>query len=142
VQRWLVKIDDESGGRGTAHADVARIPGLAADLADLSTTLQSLLEDLNVPGVAWGRWPVLDTLDAYQLAPVDELRCQAEASAARRLLGALPKALVVAAPAAYPSYRAFVQARTALHCSRYLTCTNVAVLCNRSISIGYCYYRR
>lgn len=110
VQRWLIKIEDEDDGRGTAFVDIAHVAHLGDELASVVENLAGLMKSNNVSSTR-GHWPQVANLSLYQSGPIDELRCQAEHTVSQLLMGSLAKVLVMVTPQAFPTYRSFVEVR-------------------------------
>jgi hypothetical protein len=88
VPRWLMKIDDEHGGRGHAWVDVANIKGLAA-----------VLERLTDGGKASGG----DGVEPPSLARQREAAPTVEATLRR----SLARRVAIAVPALFPNWEAY-----------------------------------
>jgi hypothetical protein len=101
VCRWIMKIDDESGGRGHAFIDVSAIRELQPVLRRAVETLAAAgLGDGGVWGDTGGSGAEVGSSVAGDAGVDDELRtlCGAAAAILRR---AIPGRAVIAAPAAY-----------------------------------------
>lgn len=108
MQRWLIKLEDEGGGRGIAWVDVGHVHGLTDELSTVQDSLAALV-DLPSHSLTPPAWPSTEGMSYEQAAPFEELRAQGEASVARVLLARLSKALQIANRRAFSSYRAYVQ---------------------------------
>jgi hypothetical protein len=108
VQKWLIKIEDEDNGRGTAFVTSASIPGLLDELADAMENLTTLMQDMSMQPVK-GKWPKVPKLGAQEAAAVEDLRAEVEFKVLQILLRHLNKELKIVTAKAFPSYRAFVQ---------------------------------
>eukprot|EP00798_Chlamydomonas_sp_ICE-L_P032220 gene32220-16778_t len=97
VQKWLLKIDNESMGYGHALLDVAMIPG-ARD--ELESAYQAALTSGNPTGIP---------LNAEVLLPLNEALTCCVNNTLEALKFHLPSVLAIAGSEVYDSYGAYVQ---------------------------------
>lgn len=88
VPKWLIKIDDEHGGRGTAYLETRHLPSVISLRRDRER------HELDDPGY-WARPEVQEAARVTLLAEVQR---------------ALPRRAVMACRTAYPTYAAFMGA--------------------------------
>ncbi|KAK9811483.1 hypothetical protein WJX72_004683 [[Myrmecia] bisecta] len=91
VPRWLLKIDDESDGRGHAYVDGAAIPAIGRALQQLA----------NPTGGAQDAESVIEAQDAHEVAIY---------KIAQALRQAMSHTVTLAGQEAYPDWAAYVQA--------------------------------
>lgn len=112
LQTWLIKLDESDNGLGIAHLSTHQVPSLAEALQATQAAAARFLQNCGIQSAPEiRRWPQVSSISysEAQIAQLNEARLGCEHSLCQCLLRGLARALRMAAPEAFPSYRSFIE---------------------------------